>query len=1316
MSSSSPYQPGREIARGGMGAIMEVRDERFGRVVAMKVMPRAYASDTEKQRFLLEAQVLGWLAHPNIVPVHDLGTDVWGRPFYTMKLVQGVTLHDILARLREGDSETVAKYPLGQLLTIYLKVCDAMAFAHARGVLHRDLKPQNVMVGEFGEVLVMDWGLAKILPGSPALQPPPAPEPGGWVPAGGEELERKLFPEATDGTPAFPNVAPPITPPPDAGIDDKTPVSPTASQLTLEGSVLGTPQFMSPEQAHGELAKLDARSDVYALGAILYAILTLRPPVDGQDMRQLIARARNPKIVAPITVAQTEQRALAEAREMPTLESSYAVALRHCPDGMVPAALSAVAMKALEREREKRYQSVAELARDIEAYQLGFATSAENADALTLARLFIRRNKVLTGAAALVLVVILIALPLVIASERKAKANAALAGKKEQEATQSAAAAHANALKAAANAKQALDAEQLAEAQAESARRALAEAKIALAETHLRDSDVASARRVLGQVPEDLRDSNWTYLLARTDTSLTTLRSFQTEQIVRVAANPAKHGAFAMLGADNYLSTVDARTGRRDGAVRLGDPITSGHYLLSVSPDGGEVALANEALDHIAFYRPGSGKPVRTWQTQRPLAADFSPTERVVLIVPLPNRPGSDELWLHDADTGAVKWKFNTGSTWNHAAFLPNGKSVIVTYGGNGACLVDTATGKRIRDLPSTVSGVYHVTASPDGAMYAVGDALGVVRVFSLVDSNLMLAFRAAEGWVHQIFFTPESRRIITIGANPVSRANEVRVWSVASGYAIQTVLGGEAQPFRGALHPVSGELVVAGPVAKSWALEWRQPKWFFPGDADDSRAGFPGEEDFFFLGERGQAAFVRLGENGTTTSLWRAPTGRNLADLSGYGHLALVRAIGGVRDFSLVRRETETPEETATWNPDFAVNSPARLSPAGDRVWTGRSVVDARTGAELHRFSDSFPAAPWAGEWLDANRLLVAYTDAGREMLGVADAATGEFVCRASVSERRFLFCASADGRLVAETSRGKIVRLRDTAKLAVQREFRAHDGSITALRFHPVEPLLATGSEDYTIRFWQTDSGAMARELRGALVSPRHLAFSPSGQRLAGIGTDYQVRIWDLQETSRPAPPPGRLLLPDWQDLLAQLKPDAVAASGQGWRFKDGQLHSPARLYATLPLADGFAQKDYHLQVRFRRRKPQDSFTVFLPVGGRQTGFVIDGYPRAGGISGLHYLDGDGGLKQPGAVRGVQVKDTAPHQLDLLVRTGPRVSSIEVKLDDRPFYRWSGLTTALSMNGNFTGIASDQIGLGAHADEWTVEAVRVKSLETNP
>ena len=1331
---------------------MEAQEHKLGRSVAMKVMLHRHTSEANKQRFLQEARVLGQLAHPNIVPIHDLGTDGWGRLFYTMKLVQGDTLHEVLDRLREGDAATIAKYPLNHLLTVFQKVCDAMSFAHARGVLHRDLKPQNIMVGEFGEVLVMDWGLAKILPGSPAAQPLAEPEPGGWsVVGGGADLEKTLFTEPSS-LPAAVADSLTFSPAAQPMVDDlgELPLSPTSTQLTIEGAVMGTPQFMSPEQANGELAKLDERSDIYALGAILYTVLTLRPPMEGDDLRQLIALARNPKIIAPVTVAETQRKMLTEASEANQPPPLSAVALCHCPAGEVPAALSAVAMKALRREQAARYQSVAELIQDLVAYQQGFATSAEEADALTLVRLFVHRHRALAAAAVLVLLVVVIALPLVIAAERKATRNALLAGVKEQEASQSAASAQANELKAEAHAKQAQAAEARAEQEKELARRALAEAKTALAETHIRDSDVAAARRVLGQVPENLRDSNWTYLLARTDTSLATLRSFNTEHILRVAANPAKPGAFAMLGADHYLSMVDARTGRRDGAVLLSKLAASGNYLLAVSPKGEEIAVANEATDQITFYREGRAQPLRTWKTQRPLSVEFHPTERTVLVVslPLPGNAGTNELWLHNADTGEVKWKFDTGSTWNHAVFHPSGKFVIVTYGDNHACLVNATTGQRFRDLPSTASAAQHLTASPDGTMYAVGDYIGTVRVFNLVDNNLQLAFRASEGRVEQVLFTKESRRIVTLGANPISRVNEVRVWSVASGYPIQNLLGGDAQPFRAALHPTSGELIVAGPVAKAWELNWLQPTWILSGEVEDARAGFLGKEDAFILRDRGQAALVRLHDDGTASTFWRAPTGRNLIDLNGKGQAALLRlpAAGttnalaralanrnlielsglaqaalsrvttGAGEFGLVQLESAQPEETATWNPVFAMSGPVRLDPTGERVWTGRQVLDARTGAELQRFPDTFPTDLWAGEWLDANRLLIAYTLAGKEMLAVVNVTNGALTCTTLIGERRFPLCVAPNGQLIAEASLTKIVRLRDTTTLAVQREFRAHDGTITAMRFHPVEPLLATGSEDYTIRLWRSDTGAQARDLRGALVSPRHLAFSPSGRRLAGMGTDRQVRIWDVEGTNTLAPPPRRLLLPDWQDLLAETKPQPREAKNPTWQFKAGQLNSPNRKYSTIPVAGGFAHTDYHLQVTLRRRAPQDSVHIFLPVAGRQTSFVIDGYPRSGFVSALHYLDGDGGLKQPGAVRGLQIKDTASHQLDLLVRAGPRVSSIEVRLDNRPLLHWSGLTSALSMNGNFTGLAADEIGLGAHTDEWTIEAMQVKSLEAKP
>jgi serine/threonine protein kinase len=148
-----------EIARGGMGAVVEIVDNGILRPVAMKVI-LGDEDPSRLERFVEEAQITGQLEHPNIVPVHELGVNGEGRAYFTMILVRGETLEEVLDAIAEGDRERIGRFPLPSLLEVFLKVCDAVAFAHSRGVIHRDLKPENVMVGRFGEVLVMDWGLS----------------------------------------------------------------------------------------------------------------------------------------------------------------------------------------------------------------------------------------------------------------------------------------------------------------------------------------------------------------------------------------------------------------------------------------------------------------------------------------------------------------------------------------------------------------------------------------------------------------------------------------------------------------------------------------------------------------------------------------------------------------------------------------------------------------------------------------------------------------------------------------------------------------------------------------------------------------------------------------------------------------------------------------------------------------------------------------------------------------------------------------------------------------------------------------------------
>jgi serine/threonine-protein kinase len=235
-----------EIARGGMGVVLKGRDPDLGRDVAIKVLLPGHAGDPSLvRRFVEEAQIGGQLQHPGILPVHELGLDADSRPYFTMRLVKGRTL---AALLEERPDPT---HDLGRFLSVFEQVCQTIAYAHARGVIHRDLKPSNVMVGAFGEVQVVDWGLSKVL------------RQGGE----GEAVTREESPGDE------PRVTTIRTTGGDAG--------------SQSGAIIGTPSYMSPEQARGEVEALDEQSDVFALGAILCEVLTGQPPYLGSRARIL---------------------------------------------------------------------------------------------------------------------------------------------------------------------------------------------------------------------------------------------------------------------------------------------------------------------------------------------------------------------------------------------------------------------------------------------------------------------------------------------------------------------------------------------------------------------------------------------------------------------------------------------------------------------------------------------------------------------------------------------------------------------------------------------------------------------------------------------------------------------------------------------------------------------------------------------------------------------------------------------------------------------------------------------------------------------
>ncbi|VGO11654.1 Serine/threonine-protein kinase PknD [Pontiella desulfatans] len=292
----SHYTTITPLGKGSFGEVHGASDTLLGREVAIKSIKSQFREEQDVvDRFLKEARGTAQLEHPNIMPVHEMGmTDELGI-YFTMKKIEGENLKELLDKLQVNTAFFQKQYPLNVLLEMFLAVCNGVAFAHSKGVIHRDLKPANIMIGEFGEVLVLDWGLVKQL-NDEEVEP-------GKVQLRMEEFE--------DGS------------------------------RTLDGAISGTPNYMSPEQAEGNIDAIDFQSDVYSLGAILYHMLTYLPPFEKTQLRKLLENVKQGNFQSP---------------------------RKRRPEMKIPRELDAICMKAMARFQVNRYRSVEQLADDIRNY------------------------------------------------------------------------------------------------------------------------------------------------------------------------------------------------------------------------------------------------------------------------------------------------------------------------------------------------------------------------------------------------------------------------------------------------------------------------------------------------------------------------------------------------------------------------------------------------------------------------------------------------------------------------------------------------------------------------------------------------------------------------------------------------------------------------------------------------------------------------------------------------------------------------------------------------------------------------------------
>ncbi len=708
--SPGRYRTVSEYARGGMGRVLLVYDEHFGREVAMKELLPIAPADGETftpgreamavaSRFLLEARITGQLEHPSIIPVYELGRHPDGSFYYTMKLVRGRTLSEAV-RSAGNLNERLA------LLPHFLNLCQAVAYAHSRGVIHRDLKPGNVMVGEFGETVVLDWGLAKMLRGD-------SPESDNLA----RTLKSLQFSSSAD------------------------------SAHTMEGQVVGTPAYMAPEQAGGQLDEVNERSDVYSLGAILYELLTGDRPYPRGKAAEVL---RNVLSEIPKPISTVEPNA--------------------------PSELIAICERAMSRAPQYRYSDARELATDIDRFQTGALVVAYRYSLVDHFRRWVQRHRAVAWTAATA--VIVIAAITVFYTGQLQYTNVLLADSRDEERLQRV----------------------LAEEQGYLS-------SIRLASEYIDSAEVERASETLWATPESLRNWEWGYLLNcayDTDFKLRGCNIGCYSPNGRILATASRENGVQLWDAETgriiagIEGTVTPRihalafspdgehlaTGAADGNIRLWSTETleliatlgpRDDYILDIAVDaGGNRLLATGGDGNVDLW--DLSKMIRLQSFSRPgfalYSAEFSTDGARILA----SGESETAVWTEDSELP----RFVTRGI--RARFMPNSHDWAVVRGSE-VVVIDGGTGAETEFHVDHSTDVRAVEFSPDATLLAVGDVGGACRLYGTGDTRPLYEFRHGQS-LHGLRFSPDSEFLITY-----SLPGEFRIWHAATGAEIATYM-----------------------------------------------------------------------------------------------------------------------------------------------------------------------------------------------------------------------------------------------------------------------------------------------------------------------------------------------------------------------------------------------------------------------------------------------------------------------------------------------------------------------------------------------
>ena len=1048
------YRLLQKIGEGGCGLVyLADQTEPVRRRVAVKVIKAGMDTRQVIARFEAERQALAMMDHPNIARVLDGGATETGRPYFVMELVRGIKITDYCDQNSLSTAER---------LELFTKVCQAVQHAHQKGIIHRDIKPSNILITVNDGVAVpkvIDFGIAKAT-------------------AGQHLTDRTLV----------------------TGFDQ----------------FVGTPAYMSPEQAEMTSLDVDTRTDIYSLGVLLYELLTGTTPFDPRELLALGLDAMRRTIREKDPPRPSTRFATLQGNESGT------TAKRRSLDppklmNLLRGDLDWIVMKCLEKDRSRRYETANGLAADLQRHLHNEPVVARPPTTAYRVQKALRRNKVAFTAAAVMATGLVVGIT--VSSWLAMDARKAWSAEKDQRLA--AQAAHQSEKQA----------HLQADAEKEEANHLLYVANINLAQRAWEQNNVGRVRQLL----EDMatrreRGFEWFYWQRQTHLQIETFRGHGAA-ICGVAFSP--DGRRIVTGSyDKTAKVWDTTTGRLvhtleghsnrivavafspdgkrivtgsdDSTARVWDATTgqqlftlTGHAAqvraVAYSPDGkglvtGSVDQTAKVWDAITFH-----EQVTIKATDAIRSVAFSPDGKRV--VTSSGTRSEWDVWNSGEETTAKVWEVASGAllltltghgnSINAVTFSPDGRTILTGSWDNTAKVWDAASGKELHSLRSHSAPILSVAFSPDARWIVTGSADNTAKVWDVASGKELLALKGHSAAINSVAFSPDGERIVTASGDWMPGADHTaRVWDVTKSRKALT-LAGHGEAIRSVAFSPDGVRIVTGNTDKTaevWDVASGSNLLTLTGHSNAvlSAAFSPDGQQ------------IVTGSQDSTAKIWDASNGRELRTL--YGHTHWI------------------------WSVAF--------SPDGQRLVTGSmdgtaKVWDATGGRPpltLKGHGDQVFAAAFSPDGL---RIVTCSADTTAK---IWDAASGmELLPLKGHSSYAISVAFSPDGRRVVTGSSDRTAMVWDAASGKELLTLMGHGDQVWAVAFSPDSQRIVTGSYDQTAKVWETDSGHELLTLKGHTAPIRSVAFSPDGQRIVTGCFDGTAKVWEAA---------GREQVAAWQE----------------------------------------------------------------------------------------------------------------------------------------------------------------------------------------